>query len=267
MGVIITKVGGFYKESAAVDSNLGALTETMPTSDTASSGINGRLQRLCTLATALTTDIGALTETAPSTDTASSGINGRLQRLCVLMTSLIAKVPAELTSAGGTKTEIIAAFDRSHYSYVDITCPNNANQYAINDAIGDTGGSAILIFTNIGRANKPLLINSIEVFYNSGTLPTLNGALQLHLYNASPTAIADNAAWKLLSADRKKYLGVILITAPVLKGDTGYVRLNNLNLQVFPIASSIYGILTTDAAITRAEVSTSITVGLHSLEI
>ncbi len=46
---------------------------------------------------------GALTETAPASDTASSGINGRLQRIAQRITSLIALLPASLgikTAAG-----------------------------------------------------------------------------------------------------------------------------------------------------------------------
>jgi len=54
-----------------------------------------------TLGTRLTesdfdTKTGALTETAPGTDTASSGLNGRLQRLAQRLTSLIAQLPAAL---------------------------------------------------------------------------------------------------------------------------------------------------------------------------
>ena len=43
-----------------------------------------------TSAAADTAAIGALTETAPATDTASSGLNGRLQRIAQRLTSLIA---------------------------------------------------------------------------------------------------------------------------------------------------------------------------------
>jgi hypothetical protein len=39
---------------------------------------------------------GALTETAPASDTASSGLNGRLQRIAQRLTSLIALLPASL---------------------------------------------------------------------------------------------------------------------------------------------------------------------------
>jgi hypothetical protein len=44
--------------------------------------------------------LGALTETAPGTDTASSGLNGRLQRIAQRLTSLITLFPTSL----GTKT-------------------------------------------------------------------------------------------------------------------------------------------------------------------
>jgi hypothetical protein len=44
--------------------------------------------------------LGIVTETAPASDTASSGLNGRLQRIAQRLTSLIAQLPASL----GTKT-------------------------------------------------------------------------------------------------------------------------------------------------------------------
>lgn len=54
-----------------------------------------------TLATRLSesdfdTKIGSLTETAPVTDTASSGLNGRLQRIAQRLTSIIALLPGSL---------------------------------------------------------------------------------------------------------------------------------------------------------------------------
>jgi hypothetical protein len=58
---------------------------------------------LALVATEATLDArtGALTETAPGTDTASSGINGRLQRIAQRITSLIALLPASLGPKAG----------------------------------------------------------------------------------------------------------------------------------------------------------------------
>lgn len=85
---------------------LGGVTESPPATDTASSAVNGRLQRLAQHLTSLlarmpatvgakaaasslavtastedVTRIGATTESAPGSDTAAAGLNGRLQRV------------------------------------------------------------------------------------------------------------------------------------------------------------------------------------------
>ncbi len=51
-------------------------------------------------------DLGGVTETAPGTDTASSGLNGRLQRVAQRLTSIIALLPTALASNGGLKVEL-----------------------------------------------------------------------------------------------------------------------------------------------------------------
>lgn len=52
------------------------------------------------------TKTGSLTETAPATDTASSGLNGRLQRIAQRITSLIALIPSALTGSGNFKVAL-----------------------------------------------------------------------------------------------------------------------------------------------------------------
>lgn len=49
--------------------------------------------------------IGGLTETAPATDTASSGLNGRLQRVAQRLSSIIALLPTALGTSGGLKVD------------------------------------------------------------------------------------------------------------------------------------------------------------------
>lgn len=56
--------------------------------------------------------IGAAGETAPASDTASSGLNGRLQRIAQRITSLIALLPASLgAKAGSGSFSVIPATD------------------------------------------------------------------------------------------------------------------------------------------------------------
>ena len=118
---------------------LGSVTETAPGTDTASSGLNGRLQRVAQRLTSLiallptslgskadatslavtqstedkavfaatntkldtaNTQVGIVTETAPGTDTASSGLNGRLQRIAQRITSLITALGTPFQAGG-----------------------------------------------------------------------------------------------------------------------------------------------------------------------
>jgi hypothetical protein len=55
--------------------------------------------------------LGILTETAPATDTASSGLNGRLQRVAQRLTSLIALFPATLGAATPSTSLAVAEPD------------------------------------------------------------------------------------------------------------------------------------------------------------
>jgi hypothetical protein len=60
----------------------------------------------------LLTEIGALTETAPGTDTASAGLNGRLQRIAQNITALAAgnaSIITELTALVASNASVIAA--------------------------------------------------------------------------------------------------------------------------------------------------------------
>jgi hypothetical protein len=67
--------------------------------------------------TASTEDVartGSITETAPASDTASSGLNGRLQRIAQRITSLIALVPASLgQKAMAASMAVVVASDQS----------------------------------------------------------------------------------------------------------------------------------------------------------
>lgn len=58
---------------------------------------------------------GAINETAPGTDTASSGLNGRLQRVAQRLTSLIALLPASLGSkTSANSLAVVVASDQSN---------------------------------------------------------------------------------------------------------------------------------------------------------
>lgn len=77
--------------------------------DTALSGVKTGTDKIVTGALTesdFDTKVGALTETAPATDTASSGLNGRLQRIAQRISSLIALIPTALTGSGNFKVAV-----------------------------------------------------------------------------------------------------------------------------------------------------------------
>lgn len=197
---------GAATEATSLAGNVltGAVTETAPATDTASSGLNGRLQRIAqritslialmptslgiktaadsfavtlpsdgtlplptgaaTEATSLAGNVltGAVTETAPGTDTASSGLNGRLQRIAQRITSLIALLPASL----GTKTAA---------NSLAIT-PSSDGNFAIGDgtnlvSIATAGADAASNTANRLRAQ------SLGMGYNGTTVDRLRAGV------------------------------------------------------------------------------------------
>lgn len=89
--------------------------------------------------------VGALTETAPATDTASSGLNGRLQRIAQRLTSLIGLLPSALTGSGNFKVALnesavaVAVTDNSGSLTVDGAV--SVSNFPATQNVADGGGS------------------------------------------------------------------------------------------------------------------------------
>lgn len=90
--------------SAKQDTGNTSLSTLAGIVSSAKAAVKSAIGDIADLATLLT-NVGALTETAPATDTASSGLNGRLQRIAQRITSLIALLPTALGSGGGLKVD------------------------------------------------------------------------------------------------------------------------------------------------------------------
>lgn len=153
---------------SAQNTLIGAVTETAPASDTASSGLNGRLQRIAqritsliallpaslgqkasasslavTLSTEQEAEIGAVTETAPASDTASSGLNGRLQRIAQRLSSLIALIPTVVGTAFFTRIS----------DGTDVAAVSTSGALKVNEGLKNGGVQGLL---SIPTANTPV---------------------------------------------------------------------------------------------------------------
>lgn len=168
---------------------LGAVGETAPASDTASSGHNGRLQRIAqrltsviallptaigpqakaaSLAVTTATDdpvvalLGAVNETAPASDTASAGQNGRLQRIAQRLSSAIALLPTALGANGGLKIEGVA-------SGTVVPISGTVTAAATESHLGQIGGEMATPSANFTRPADTTAYASGDLVANSGT--------------------------------------------------------------------------------------------------
>lgn len=106
---------------------------------------------------ATNTEIGALTETAPATDTASSGLNGRLQRIAQRLTSIIALLPTALGAGGGLKVD--GSGTALPVSAASLPLPSGAATAAKQPALGTAGTASGDVITVQGIASMtPVLV-------------------------------------------------------------------------------------------------------------
>ncbi|HYD00304.1 MAG TPA: hypothetical protein VEB22_03690 [Phycisphaerales bacterium] len=198
--------------------------------------------------TASTTDpvstaIGTKTDASATTDTGTFSLISLFKRLLTKFTAF--------TNAAGTFLHVTSV---GYAAAVTITRPANTTAYAAGDVIGDTGGSAIIEFTNMGPAGGHVVISAAELRINLSAVPSGMTTFRLHLYDAAPDAKADNDAWDLSSSgDRGKYLGYIDLGAPQDLGSSLFAEFPfpvGKQVKLASAATSLYGLLQTVGAFT-----------------
>jgi hypothetical protein len=151
-----------------------------------------------------------------------------------------------------------------------LTRPADTTAYTAGDVIG--GASAIATFTDAGPVGGHVLITRASLLIDNGTIQSGMGVMRLHLYDAAPTAIADNAAFDIPSGDRTKYLGYIDIGTPVDMGSTCFVETSGESttvpkqVKLAAGSTTLYGLLETRSAYTPTS-GTAYRVRLHAVAI
>jgi hypothetical protein len=167
---------------ATDDTMIGALTETAPASDTASAGLNGRLQRLAQHLTTIEDRVYTLGEVS-----GSPTANTVADRLKTLLTGIIlAAGEAHIGSVGGTTVPAAGTMTRTSdtnaYTAGDgvTTATSSASAMSVTGAARVAAGSGVIIG---GRASK-------------NATGTSNASFRLWIYQGTPSAIPnDNAAF------------------------------------------------------------------------
>lgn len=139
-----------------------------------------------------------------------------------------------------------------------ITRPSNTTAYTAGDVVGDTGGSAIISLTAAGPSAGFVIIQSISLVFSDSAVPSGMGAFRLHLYSASPTAIADNAPFDLLSGDRATYMGFIDLPTPSDFGSALYTQTDDPGrlIKLGAASTTLFAELETRGAYTPVSAST-----------
>lgn len=120
----------------------------------------------------MVTETGSLTETTPTTDTASSGLNGRLQRIAQRLTSLIALLPSSLgQKTSANSLAVTVASDQSTLSIKQVpfsatytfTRPANTTTYVIGYALSNATSSPTQVSFTCGAANQSAIVEQITI--------------------------------------------------------------------------------------------------------
>lgn len=119
--------------------------------------------------------------------------------------------------------------------------------YTAKDVVG-TDPATNIEFANFGISGQKFIITSATMLCGVNAVPSGMGAFRLHLFTSAPTAIADNAAFNLIAADRSKYLGYIEFDTPEDMGDTLWSQKENMTKNGQLITTSLFGQLETVGA-------------------
>jgi hypothetical protein len=145
--------------------------------------------------------------------------------------------PANISS-GGVKSS--ASFTR----------PATTPTYSVGDVVG-TNPATNLTFDNVSNVvGGCVFITTASLEIDAAAVISGMSNFRLHLFNAAPTAIADDAAFNLIAADRYKYLGYIELPTPSDIGDTLWGETSGINkqIQLATASTTIYGVLTTNGS-------------------
>jgi hypothetical protein len=173
--------------------------------------------------------LGDQAETAPSTDTARSGINGRLQRIAQRLSSLITSFPTSL----GQKTmanslPVVIASNQTTFPVTPDATENHLGQVGGHTTIVSstiTMSTAGIYATGdyMGTSTTPQSFsNAVRVSAGSGVIKSLvisdkitntNVDMELWLLTTTYTAPSDNAAWAISDAEALTVQAIIPISS------------------------------------------------------
>jgi hypothetical protein len=133
--------------------------------------------QLNVVSTTAETLYGAVAETAPASDTASSGLNGRLQRIAQRLTSLIALLPTALAANGGLKVELASALDATNDSIaLDARATVGATPFRlldVDESEDEVKGSAGALYSLVAVNRDAATEHFLKIYDNTAAGTTV----------------------------------------------------------------------------------------------
>lgn len=215
------------------------------------------------------TYLGATNETAPADDTASSGLNGRLQRIAQRLTVLISRVgesqasPTQYTIADRLKallTGIILAAGENHIGEIggrtrvvngSFTRPNDTTAYAAGDAVTDnTSTPSVITFSGCSRVNNGSGVIVGVTLIDSANQSTA-GQFELWVFDTTFTPDNDNAVFSPTDAECATLVGIVPLNLSYVGdatsgagGNRVYIASNlNIPFQTGASTTNLFGAL------------------------
>lgn len=212
------------------------------------------------------TTLAAVLAALPVALTAGGNLKAALLEALPAGSNLLGKVGIDQTTPGATDSVSVKRVGRG--GTVTITRPADTTAYTVGDVVGDANGSAIFSVANFAPSGGgEAMITAVEVEYHAATLPSgMTSGFKLRLYNASPTAIADNAAWDFPTADRGKYLESIQLALPTDEGGTLFSSNQGVNTQVTLTSDTLYFEMQTLSAFTPGS-GDVVSVIIHGMDV
>lgn len=187
------------------DPVIGATNETAPVSDTATSGLNGRLQRIAQRLTTLLSS-GAATLLKLEDDAHTSADAGVMALAVQKSNPTSLNADGDYTPLQTDATNRLWVRPAPVQTRITVTPTISTSVYASGDIIG-----GLMTFANAVRVSGGSgIIQSITI---NDVNPSIRAAMDLVFFDRTITVGADNAVWNVSDADMKNCLGIIPIGA------------------------------------------------------
>lgn len=139
--------------------------------------------------------------------------------------------------------------------------------HSAGDVVSTDAGEILQFDTGLTAGSSGIILSSL-VTLNQNAVFSGGAGYYLYLYSASPTAIADNAAYNLPATDLAKYIGRITISTLIDLGDICAANdiSHNFDFTLGSTDTKLYGILSCIGAETTIDAKTlTINLGIAAL--